>query len=919
MAEWYRTGTVSVTNGSTSVTGTVTGWTDATVKVGDALFVPASSDYPGEILSVGSATALTLAATWHGTTQAGAVYFIFKGMEWGDVTRLAVAISALIAGQTEVLSGTGVPSDSLGSDGSVYFRQDEPEYYAKLSGTWGTAISLIGLTGVAGPTGATGAAGPANSLSVGTVTTGAAGSSAAVAITGTAPTQVVNFTIPRGNTGLTGDTGLTGPTGPTGPTGASYAATSLTSLTIGTGNKIFTTQAGLAYVPGASRARASDSGGTNYVEGLVTAYSGTSLTIASDNTGGSGTIADWVISIAGDIGEPGTDGVTFSFESAYSGETAYAVNDVVRDQNSTWICVQAGTGNAPPTLPTVANAYWEAMAVAGADGDGSTDSVNGILAVGGNVTIYASDIEAALTPTNYDTLGASINDHLTGIDDALQNAGSDYTITALASAATVDIGAAATESITISGTTTITSLGTVANEYKIVRFLGALTLTYNATTLILPGAANITTAAGDVGHFLSDGSGNWRCVIYTPAANGPLKIIRGDSLNTVLSSTEKRVARANILTSSYDAGAALGLITNPFFEISQENGTTAGAAASAYYAADQWYALENSDAVLSVQNVATPFSGTVTLKRLQNSIKATATTADASLSAAQFIAPCAQPIEGIHWSSLGWGTSDARAIDIVFVAQCSVTGTYPVSVRNAASNRSYVATVSLTANTPTVCLVTVPGDTGGTWVTTNAHAASLWIGSASGTDFQAAALNTWEAANRISHSTCTNWAASGTTNFFQVGYCQAFAAGVLPFTSAAEITGESLQLLLNMRQPYDQEFNRCLRYYWKVPLGVATAPFASGFCFATTNALCVVSPQVVARSIPSMAVSAAGDFSVYKADGSDATATGFSMSASSTLAGYRIDVTVASGLVAGNATIITPRFTTSTLAFNSRL
>lgn len=56
-----------------------------------------------------------------------------------------------------------------------------------------------------------------------------------------------------------------------------------------------------------------------------------------------------------------------------------------------------------------------------------------------------------------------------------------------------------------------------------------------------------------------------------------------------------------------------------------------------------------------------------------------------------------------------------------------------------------------------------------------------------------------------------------------------------------------------------------------------------------------------------MAVSAAGDFSVYKADGSDATATGFSMSASSYFTGYRIDVTVASGLVAGNATIIVRR------------
>jgi hypothetical protein len=50
----------------------------------------------------------------------------------------------------------------------------------------------------------TGPAGPANTLSVGTVTTGTPGSSAAITITGTAPTQTINFTIPAGARGDTG-------------------------------------------------------------------------------------------------------------------------------------------------------------------------------------------------------------------------------------------------------------------------------------------------------------------------------------------------------------------------------------------------------------------------------------------------------------------------------------------------------------------------------------------------------------------------------------------------------------------------------------------------------------------------------------------------------------------------------------------
>jgi hypothetical protein len=42
-----------------------------------------------------------------------------------------------------------------------------------------------------------------------------------------------------------------------------------------------------------------------------------------------------------------------------------------------------------------------------------------------------------------------------------------------------------------------------------------LLLTYNVTSLILPGNANITTAANDTAEFLSLGSGNWICLNYS--------------------------------------------------------------------------------------------------------------------------------------------------------------------------------------------------------------------------------------------------------------------------------------------------------------------------------------------------------------------------------------------------------------------
>jgi len=93
----------------------------------------------------------------------------------------------------------------------------------------------------------------------------------------------------------------------------------------------------------------------------------------------------------------------------------------------------------------------------------------------------------------------------------------------IASATTTDLSTATGDYINVTGTTTITGLGTcAAGVERTVTFTGILTLTYNATSLILPGAANITTAAGDTAVFRSLGSGNWKCVDYARASGSAL-------------------------------------------------------------------------------------------------------------------------------------------------------------------------------------------------------------------------------------------------------------------------------------------------------------------------------------------------------------------------------------------------------------
>jgi Protein of unknown function (DUF2793) len=138
------------------------------------------------------------------------------------------------------------------------------------------------------------------------------------------------------------------------------------------------------------------------------------------------------------------------------------------------------------------------------------------------------------------TTTASTTEQLTGTDTAkastpdsvaaLWEQGSD-----VASSGTISLGEGGYFNIT--GTTTITDVDFAtdkAGRKAWVKFAGALTLTHNATTLILPAAANITTAAGDTACFVSEGSDVVRCVAYNRASGIPLNLADSSAQGDVL-------------------------------------------------------------------------------------------------------------------------------------------------------------------------------------------------------------------------------------------------------------------------------------------------------------------------------------------------------------------------------------------------
>ncbi|TRD03795.1 hypothetical protein FJV76_14250 [Mesorhizobium sp. WSM4303] len=128
---------------------------------------------------------------------------------------------------------------------------------------------------------------------------------------------------------------------------------------------------------------------------------------------------------------------------------------------------------------------------------------------------FVADIATAQNTARPIVGGGTGGQTALGGNDGLNTKGAD-----IASAATTNLAAATGVYVNVTGTTTINSFGTVAaGALRELTFTGILTLTYNATSMILPGAANVTTAAGDTATFRSLGGGNWKCVSYL-RANG---------------------------------------------------------------------------------------------------------------------------------------------------------------------------------------------------------------------------------------------------------------------------------------------------------------------------------------------------------------------------------------------------------------
>ncbi|UGQ44978.1 hypothetical protein [Massilia endophytica] len=249
-------------------------------------------------------------------------------------------------------------------------------------------------------------------------------------------------------------------------------------------------------------------------------------------------------------------GFKFTGMGAGTAATDSATLGQAQTQTATFAGTAGGTANALTLTPTPAitayaiGQYFRFKSGASANTGATTVAISGLAAVTVQVN-GAACVGGEIMPNQWyeillDTAGTC---QLKRIGDSAGIKGPD-----IASAATINLDTAPGDFAHITGTTTITAITlTSGHEYELV-FDGVLTLTHNATSLILPGGASITTAAGDRAKFRGDGAGNVRCMYYTKAS-GTSVISQSPGVIFIASLTPTAAANVDFLstfTSTYD-------------------------------------------------------------------------------------------------------------------------------------------------------------------------------------------------------------------------------------------------------------------------------------------------------------------------------------------------------------------------------
>jgi hypothetical protein len=324
-------------------------------------------------------------------------------------------------------------------------------------------------------------------------------------------------------------------------------------------------------------------------------------------------------------------------------------------------------------------------------------------------------------------------------------------------------------------------------------------------------------------------------------------------------------------------------LINGDMTISQRNGTASVTANDGTYGVDRWACIATANGKFNMQQNA----GSVTPPAGFSYYLGCTSTATTSLGATDFY-HVRQKIEGFNSADLMWGTANAQTVILSFWVRSSLTGTFGGSVNNSAFSRSYPFSYTISsANTWEQKLVTVTGDTTGTWIgATNGVGIQLSFSLGSGSTYSGTA-GSWSSSTFTSSTGATSVVGTNGATWYVTG-CQLEKGTV----------ATSFDVL-----PYSTELALCLRYYWRLNTTGSNSPFASGNAENTTRGYINLTLPQPMRTQPSCSISSVSHLAL-RGVGTDVACTSGNFSASTssamaTIIGGEFNTGSATGASAG--------------------
>ena len=307
----------------------------------------------------------------------------------------------------------------------------------------------------------------------------------------------------------------------------------------------------------------------------------------------------------------------------------------------------------------------------------------------------------------------------------------------------------------------------------------------------------------------------------------------GITANTVANSAFQTGSVENYLRGANLDFGMRNRIINGAMVISQYNGTSSVTPTTNQYTLDRWRSLAGgASSKYSVQQNAgsvTPPAGFTNYFGVTSLSAYSVGTSDYQ--------GLVQKIEGYNVADLGWGSANAKTVTLSFWVRSSLTGTFGGAIGNAGHDRSYPFTYTISsANTWTQIIVTIAGDTTGTWLTGNSVGIQVFFGLGVGSSASGTA-GAWAGAQYFSATGATSVVGTNGATFYITG---------------VQLEEGSVPTSFEYRQ-YGTELALCQRYYWKANNGGDGVKLGSIYNSSLTRAFVQYDFHVTMRAQPTVA------------------------------------------------------------------